>query len=49
MFVYKWMEVNASNAVPCSAIVGGTTRSAAADIVNVSGTGSLGTVEIYIL
>ena len=41
--------MNVSNAVPCSAIVGGSTHSVAADIVNVSGTGSLGTVEIDIL
>ena len=34
-----------SSAVPCSAIVGGTTGSVATDIVGVRGTGSLDTLE----
>ena len=34
--------------VPCSTIVGGTTGSVATDIVGVSGTESLGTLEIGI-
>ena len=37
-----------SSAVPCSAIVGGTTGSVATDIVGVSGTGSLDTLDISI-
>ena len=37
-----------SSAVPCSAIVGGTNGSVATDIVGVSGTESLGTLEIGI-
>ena len=41
-------EGGSSSVVHCSTIVGGTTGSVAAGIVGVSGTGSLGTVEIDI-